>query len=135
MGGDFYMRCMYQDNLLPSGPEGPRWWEIKPGYRRCDVKFAPAWRVKLTISEYLEPFCDMRIPMGWMGWDKFEKEHVTDVLSGVPTLEDLGVNAAVLEDRAVHEFKKWVNYQHFEEDYGLYHPPTPPKSAEDLRLA
>jgi len=128
---DYYMRCMYQDKLL----DGPSWYEQRDGYKRCDVKWSPLWKLKMSISEYVEPICDMRIPMGWIGWDKFEREHVTDVLTGAPTLEDLGVSTAVLEDRCVWELKKWVNYQHFEEDYGLYNPPAPPKSADDLRLA
>jgi len=128
---EYYMRCMYQDKLL----DGPEWYDQRPGYLACNVKYCPLWKLKMSISEYIEPILDMRIPMGWISWDKFEREHVTDVLSGVPTLDDLGVTPAVLEDRAVWEFKKWVNYQHFEEDWGLYHPPAPPKTVEDIRLA
>ena len=63
------------------------------------------------------------------------QEHVTDVLTGCPTLDDLGITPAIVEDRAIWELCKYVDYSNFEEGYGLYHKPAPPKSVEDLRLA
>ena len=63
------MRCTYHDKHL----DGDEWYEKSAGYRRCDVKYSPGWKIKMSISEYIMPICDMRVPMGWIGWDKFER--------------------------------------------------------------
>merc|ERR1712055_330244 len=106
---DYYLRCMYKTEEEGFWPDENGWIPVLyHTYKRCDVKYSPLWLLRLKALEYIQPACDLRLYTGFLGWDKFEREHVTDVLSGAPTLEDLGITTAVLEDRVLWECKKFV---------------------------
>ncbi|KAK7098176.1 NADH dehydrogenase [ubiquinone] 1 alpha subcomplex subunit 9, mitochondrial-like isoform X2 [Littorina saxatilis] len=60
---------------------------------------------------------------------KLEKEFVTDITTGCPTLEDLGVKLTRLEDRAPWELKPWRQGAYYEEYLGEFVDPIPPPTA------
>lgn len=54
------------------------------------------------------------------------QDHVTDILTGNPTLEDLGVNLLRLEDRAPFELKPFRMNAYYDEALGEFADPVPP---------
>lgn len=54
------------------------------------------------------------------------QEFVTDVLTGCPTLEDLGVKLTRIEDRAPWELKPYRQGAYYEEYLGEFADPEPP---------
>jgi len=57
------------------------------------------------------------------------KEHTSDLYDGKnPTLEDLGVKLARIEDRADYELKPFRRNKYYEERVGEFSDPSPPKA-------
>jgi NADH dehydrogenase (ubiquinone) 1 alpha subcomplex subunit 9 len=59
--------------------------------------------------------------------DRLEREFVTDVLTGLPTLEDLGVKLTQIENQAPWELKPFRKYGYYEEKLGEWPEPEPPR--------
>lgn len=55
------------------------------------------------------------------------QEAVTDVTTGLPTLEDLGVVLTKMEDRIDWELKPFRIGSYYDEELGEFEPPAPPK--------
>ncbi|XP_076471687.1 NADH dehydrogenase [ubiquinone] 1 alpha subcomplex subunit 9, mitochondrial-like [Babylonia areolata] len=90
-----------------------------------DVKrtyLSPAFRMKALAMSFApaEPLYSLH---------KLEKEFVTDVTTGLPTLEDLGVNLTRLEDQAPWELKPFRQGAYYEEHLGEFADPAPPPVA------
>ncbi|XP_064599885.1 NADH dehydrogenase [ubiquinone] 1 alpha subcomplex subunit 9, mitochondrial-like [Liolophura sinensis] len=64
--------------------------------------------------------------------EKVEAEHVTDVVTGLPNLEDLGVELTRLEDRADYELKPYRLYAYYEDKLGEFPKPNPPEKVLGL---
>lgn len=60
---------------------------------------------------------------------KLEKEFVTDVTTGCPTLEDLGVSLTRLENQVPWELKPFRQGAYYEEYLGEFADPAPPPTA------
>jgi len=58
--------------------------------------------------------------------DKLDREHVSDVLQDLPTLEDLGVTLTKLEDQAPYVLKPFRRYNYLDESVGEFAAPEPP---------
>ena len=57
----------------------------------------------------------------------FLQEHITDVISGCPTLEDLGVVLTKIENRAPFDLKPFRKNAYYAESLGEFpDPPAPP---------
>ena len=57
------------------------------------------------------------------------QEFVTDMTSGCPTLEDLGVPLTRLEDQVPWELKPYRRGAYYEEYLGEFADPEPPRVA------
>ena len=55
------------------------------------------------------------------------QEHVTDVLTGLPTLEDLGVKLTDMADQVPWELKPFRKYAYYDEKLGEWPDPEPPR--------
>ncbi|XP_048241814.1 NADH dehydrogenase [ubiquinone] 1 alpha subcomplex subunit 9, mitochondrial-like [Haliotis rufescens] len=97
---DYFYRCM-------------RFQNFKRSY------LSPVFRMK-TMAMSMAP----ATPIYTM--EKIEKDHVTDILTGNPTLEDLGVNLLRLEDRAPFELKPFRMNAYYDEALGEFADPVPP---------
>ncbi|KAG6453805.1 hypothetical protein O3G_MSEX008311 [Manduca sexta] len=96
----------------------------KWGYARYDMKYDPLFPLKVTMLNKLSP----AYPFGNLHWEGLEKEATTDVLvSGVPTLEDLGVTLTQMEDQVPWELKPYRAYQYYMDQLGEFPKPDPPK--------
>jgi len=95
------------------------------GYRRTDLRFSPLFQLRITMTEKICPSW----PIASLGWDKIERDHVTDTLTpGNPTLEDLGVVLTDLESRIVWELKPYYHAKYYHEELGEFPLATPPKT-------
>lgn len=66
------------------------------GYRRYDMRFDPAFFLKVWLSETI---CTSQ-NIGNVHRERIEREFVTDkVDASIPTLEDLGVDLTLMEDQ------------------------------------
>jgi len=87
-----------------------------------DMKWDPIIKLKAMLTEYCPSW-----PIGTLTRDKLEREAVSDVLTGLPTLEDLGVNLTKMEDQVPWELRPWRANQDYLEDVGEFSVPSPPK--------
>lgn len=55
---------------------------------------------------------------------------MTDITTGLPTLEDLGVTLTKMEDRMDWELKPFRAGSYYDEEVGEFEPPAPPKYIE-----
>ncbi|XP_046394030.1 NADH dehydrogenase [ubiquinone] 1 alpha subcomplex subunit 9, mitochondrial [Ischnura elegans] len=93
------------------------------GYKRIDLRWDIPfqWRVSLT-----QKFCPSW-PVAYLGWDKMERDHVTDVVErGLPNLEDLGVVLTHMEDQVPWELRPFRATAYYDEEVGEFAPPAPP---------
>lgn len=65
--------------------------------------------------------------VAWLSCSHLSQDHVTDVLTGLPNLEDLGVELTQLEDRADYELKPHRLYAYYEDKLGEFPKPAPPE--------
>jgi len=61
-----------------------------------------------------------------LNFERLEREHITDVVTGLPTLEDLGVKLTNIEDRAIFELKPYRMYAYYYDQIGEFADPVPP---------
>jgi len=94
------------------------------GYRRTNMMWSPTFLLRVhLIDKYSWTW-----PVGYLGWDKLERDHTTDVPTGNPTLEDLGVVLSELENRIHWELKPFRRDLYYEEELGEFPSPAPPKT-------
>lgn len=111
---DYFMRCMREPGVKP----GAGIW-TKMRYR----SFSPLY--KMRIHFFISNF-PSRPPVTL---EKLDKEHTSDLYDGKnPTLEDLGVKLARIEDRADYELKPFRRNKYYEERVGEFSDPSPPKA-------
>ncbi|GAB1601726.1 NADH dehydrogenase [ubiquinone] 1 alpha subcomplex subunit 9, mitochondrial-like [Argonauta hians] len=87
------------------------------GYKRIPI--TPIFLAKVKALTYLPRYRALNV-------EKLEREHITDVITGCPTLEDLGVQLTRLQDRAVFELKPFRMYSYYYDQIGEFSEPTPP---------
>jgi len=58
--------------------------------------------------------------------DKLDREHVSDALQDLATLEDLGVTLTRLEEQAPYILKPFRRYNYLDESVGEFAAPEPP---------
>jgi len=111
---DYFFRVMRRDE---------EW-----GYRRTDLRWSPLFKLRVTLTER---FCPSW-PVAYLGWDKMERDHVSDVLTpGNPTLSDLGITPDTVENRADWELKPYRAGSYYDEELGEFEKPAPPKTVVD----
>jgi len=92
------------------------------GFLTYDMKWDPVIKLKARMTEYCPSW-----PVGTLTRDKLEREAVSDVLSGLPTLEDLGVNLTKMEDQVPWELRPWRANNDYLEEVGEFENAAPPK--------
>lgn len=96
----------------------------KWGYRRIDIKYDFIMPLKVALVNAASP----SYPWGSLHWESLEREATSDVpLSGVPTLEDLGVTLTHMEDQVPWELKPFRAHQYYMDQLGEFPKPDPPK--------
>jgi len=112
---DYFLNCMRRDEEL--------------GYRRVELRWNLLFRARISLTQ---KFC-MSWPVGYLGWDKMERDHVTDTTSlGNPTLLDLGVSPEAIENYAAWNLKPHRAYNYYDYGLGEYPTPPPPKPYTEL---
>ncbi|XP_011647133.1 NADH dehydrogenase [ubiquinone] 1 alpha subcomplex subunit 9, mitochondrial [Pogonomyrmex barbatus] len=93
------------------------------GYGRMDLKYAPLFKLQLTLNELLTP----ANPVGYVQWEYLEREAISDKVSKeLPTLEDLGITLTTMESRLHWELKMYRKDADME-NVGEFEPvPNPP---------
>ncbi|XP_029644047.1 NADH dehydrogenase [ubiquinone] 1 alpha subcomplex subunit 9, mitochondrial [Octopus sinensis] len=87
------------------------------GYKRIPI--SPVFLAKVWAFSYMPSY-----PL--LNFEKLEREHITDVITGCPTLEDLGVKLTHIEERAVFELKPFRMYSYYYDQIGEFSEPQPP---------
>lgn len=109
---DWFHRVMRKDNDL---------W----GYFRYDLKWDPSLMMKAKVTKAV---C-WGFPMGNLHPERLEREFVSDeVLSAVPTLEDLGVQLTAMEDQVPWELRPHRALQYYDEALNEFEKPAAPKT-------
>jgi NADH dehydrogenase (ubiquinone) 1 alpha subcomplex subunit 9 len=93
-------------------------------YKRRDLRWDLPFRARVTFTEKICPGW----PIGYLGWDKMERDHTSDIPTGCPTLEDLGVIPTELESRIQWELKPFRAHNYYAEELGEFPDPAPPKT-------
>jgi len=94
------------------------------GYRRTDLRYSPLFQMRISATQ---KFCPSW-PVAYLGWDKIERDHVSDEPTGNATLEDLGVQLTELEHRIKWELKPYRAHAYYDEEFGEFEEPIPPNS-------
>lgn len=98
-----------------------KWW----GYWRYDMRWDPTFVMKAKFTEMICPGA----PIGELHMERIERECVTDnVLRGVPTLEDLGVQLTPMENQVPWELRPFRAALYYDADLGEFETPSPPKT-------
>lgn len=93
--------------------------DVEWGYWRYDMRYDPLFQMRVSLMEKMS----INGPMGNLSWEKVEREHLSDDIKvGVPTLEDLGVNLATVEDQMPFLLKPWT--------FGIYRGLDPDEPQE-----
>lgn len=98
---DFFYRCMRHENF-------------KRSY------LTPLFKAKVMFMSNAPSY-----PILTM--DKLDREHQSDVITGLPTLEELGVCLTRIEDQVPWELKPFRKYSYYEEKLGEWPDPEPPR--------
>uniref|UniRef100_A0A024E3A5 NADH dehydrogenase [ubiquinone] 1 alpha subcomplex subunit 9, mitochondrial n=3 Tax=Drosophila melanogaster TaxID=7227 RepID=A0A024E3A5_DROME len=118
---DWFHRLMRKDQK--------RW-----GYMRYDMRWDPTFLLKAKLNSFICP----GTPIGGLHPARIEREAVTDkVLTGVPTLEDLGVTLTTMEQQVPWELRPYRAALYYDAELGEFETPSPPKCIEardELRL-
>lgn len=85
------------------------------------MRFAPLFWLRVWATEFAR-----KNPV--ISWEKIEKESVSDVLTGNPTLEDLGVKLTLFDTMARFHANIFDRYGYYHTDFGEIPPPAPPKA-------
>lgn len=108
---DWFHRVMRKDE---------KWW----GYSRYDLRYDPLFMAKIKFTEIISP----SFPLGDLHSERVEREYITDeVLPGVPTLEDLGVQLTNMEDQIPWELRPFRAAQYYDAELDEFEKPAPPK--------
>ncbi|XP_064092464.1 NADH dehydrogenase [ubiquinone] 1 alpha subcomplex subunit 9, mitochondrial-like [Macrobrachium nipponense] len=92
------------------------------GYACYDMKWDPLIKIKAQLTEYLPSW-----PANYLTRDKIERvRSSSDTVTGLPTLEDLGVTLTKMEDRIEWELRPFRARSYYEEEIGEFEPPKPP---------
>jgi len=92
------------------------------GYFRYDLRYDPIFAAKVELTKYLPGN-----PIVSLVWDKIERDHVTDnVVSSLPTLEDLGVVLTQMEDQVPWELRPYRSMNYYDGDLREFEKPAPP---------
>ncbi|ODM93835.1 NADH dehydrogenase [ubiquinone] 1 alpha subcomplex subunit 9, mitochondrial [Orchesella cincta] len=94
------------------------------GYRRTDLRWSPMFQMRISATQKFSPSW----PIAYLNWDKIERDHITDVPTGNPTLEDLGVTLTDMESRMHWELRPHRAAAYYDEELGEFAPPVPPKT-------
>lgn len=109
---DWFHRVMRKD---------AKWW----GYQRYDMRWDPTFLMKAKFTEMISP----NAPIGSLHPERVELECVTDnVVRGVPTLEDLGVQLTSMENQVPWELRPYRAALYYDADLGEFETPAPPKT-------
>lgn len=94
-----------------------------PGYYKIiDMKYNPVFTLKVNLNELIHPYN----PFFNMSWDILETHHTSDkVISGLPTLEDLGITPCDMESRIQWELSPFRFQNHYIETIDEEKPPNP----------
>ncbi|TGZ54110.1 NADH dehydrogenase [ubiquinone] 1 alpha subcomplex subunit 9, mitochondrial [Temnothorax longispinosus] len=97
---------------------------VEYGYKRMDLKYAPLFKIKVTLNELLTP----AYPLQGVHWESLERETISDkILNDLPTLEDLGIELTTMESRMHWELKPYRKDVQYMESVGEFDPiPDPP---------
>jgi NADH dehydrogenase (ubiquinone) 1 alpha subcomplex subunit 9 len=108
------------------GPHSYLLSELVDYFFRC-MRFETHFRVPLNPL-FTATIKMMELPAAspLLSAERIERESVSDILTGVPTLEALNVKLTKLEDRAAFEFKAFRRHSYYEEKVGEFPDPTPP---------
>jgi len=94
------------------------------GYRRTDMRYSPLFQMRVSaVQKFSTSF-----PYGLLGWDKIERDHVSDITTGNPTLEDLGVTLTDMESRMDWELKPYRAFSYYMDELDEFPKPPPPKT-------
>lgn len=97
------------------------------GYWRYDLRYDPTFMMKVKFVEAITPSW----PIGNIHSERVEQEYVTDnVIEGMPTLEDLGVNLTYMEDQVPWELRPYRAMQYYDADLNEFGIPELPKYVE-----
>jgi len=96
--------------------------EGEAGILTYDMKWDPTMALKARMTELLPSW-----PVNTLTRDKLERESVSDEISGLPTLEDLGVALTKMEDQVPWELRPWRAHNDYQEEVGEFDKPEPPK--------
>jgi len=94
------------------------------GYRRTDMRWSPFFQMRVSAIQKFSPSW----PIALLGWDKIERDHVTDIVTGNPTLEDLGVTLTDMESRMDWELKPWRAFSNYDDEVGEFPLPPDPQT-------
>jgi len=84
------------------------------GFLIVNMRWCPIFRLRVSI------FGSKLFKYPAIHWEKFEREMVSDVLTGCPTLQDLGVKLTTLEDRLPMELRLYRKYGYYDDDVGEF---------------
>lgn len=94
------------------------------GYFRYDLRYDPTFMLKVKFAELVSP----SFPVGDLHSERVEREYVTDnVIEGMPTLEDLGVNLTFMEDQVPWELRPFRALQYYDAELNEFEKPALPK--------
>jgi NADH dehydrogenase (ubiquinone) 1 alpha subcomplex subunit 9 len=97
---DYFYRCLRHASLMRS-------------------YVTPLYKMKVLFMSYAPA-----TPVVTM--DKLDREHVSDVLQDLATLEDLGVTLTKMEEQAPYIMKPFRRYNYLDESVGEFAKPEPP---------
>jgi len=109
------------------GPNSYLLSELVDYFYRC-MRYDVLYRVPLNpmFTATVKMFNTMPAASPILSKERLEREHVSDILTGVPTLESLNVKLTKIEDRASYELKAFRRHNYYEEKVGEYAEPAPP---------
>ncbi|KAH8300497.1 hypothetical protein KR018_009204 [Drosophila ironensis] len=111
---DWFHRLMRKDQK--------RW-----GYARYDMRWDPTFLLKAKLTNWICPGS----PIGGLHPSRIERETYTDkVITGVPTLEDLGVTLTSMEEQVPWELRPYRAALYYDAELGEFEAASPPKTID-----
>jgi NADH dehydrogenase (ubiquinone) 1 alpha subcomplex subunit 9 len=87
-------------------------------FKVTNLLWAPTFKMRINL--FSRPNWLFKYPM--ICWEKLERESITDIPTGLPTIQDLGVKLTYLEDKWPHELKRFRKLGYYGEEVGEFPP-------------